>query len=72
MPPDTITSSTPRDAESWATLRRFLPYLWPQGNPQLRVRIAIALLLVLLAKGVMLALPFAYKGAVDALSLIHI
>ena len=68
MPPDTITSSTPRDAESWATLRRFLPYLWPQGNPQLRVRIAIALLLVLLAKGVMLALPFAYKGAVDAMS----
>lgn len=54
--------------ESWSTLKRFLPYLWPKDNPGLRVRIAIAMTLVLAAKGVTLALPFAYKGAVDAMS----
>jgi ATP-binding cassette, subfamily B, heavy metal transporter len=57
-----------RDVESWATLRRFLPYLWPRDNPGLRLRIIIAMVLVLSTKAVMLALPFAYKGAVDAMS----
>ncbi|EDL47739.1 ABC transporter ATP-binding protein/permease [Erythrobacter sp. SD-21] len=68
MPPDTITSDQRQDAESWATLKRFLPYLWPRDNPGLRKRIAFALVLVLLAKGTVLALPFAYKNAVDAMS----
>lgn len=68
MPPDTITSDQKQDADSWATLKRFLPYLWPKDNPLLRRRIVIAMFLVLLAKGTMLALPFAYKNAVDAMS----
>ena len=68
MPPDTITSGQPADAESWATLRRFLPYLWPRDNPSLRKRIAIALVLVIVAKATVLALPFAYKNAVDAMT----
>ena len=72
MPPETPSparSSTEKhDAESWATLRRFLPYLWPRDNPGLRIRIVVAMGLVLAAKGVTLALPFAYKGAVDAMS----
>lgn len=54
--------------ESWPTLKRFLPYLWPKDNPGLRIRIAIAMALVLGAKAITLALPFAYKGAVDAMS----
>jgi ATP-binding cassette subfamily B protein len=57
-----------RDAEGWVTLKRFLPYLWPKDDPSLRLRIVIAIGLVLAAKGVTLALPFAYKGAVDAMS----
>jgi ATP-binding cassette subfamily B protein len=57
-----------RDVEGWPTLRRFLPYLWPKDNPALRTRIVIAMALVLAAKAVTLALPFAYKGAVDAMS----
>jgi ATP-binding cassette subfamily B protein len=72
MPPETPSparSSTDKhDAESWSTLRRFLPYLWPRENPGLRMRIVVAMGLVLSAKGVTLALPFAYKGAVDAMS----
>ncbi len=77
MPPETPASpnsadadkkTRARDAESWGTLKRFLPYLWPKDNPGLRIRIAVAMVLVLAAKGVTLALPFAYKGAVDAMS----
>ncbi len=72
MPPDKDQPADPairaRDAESWATLRRFLPYLWPRDNPGLKLRIVVAMALVLAAKGVTLALPFAYKGAVDAMS----
>ena len=68
MPPDTITSDQRHDADSWATLKRFLPYLWPKDNPSLRRRIVIAMGLVLLAKGTVLALPFAYKKAVDAMT----
>jgi ATP-binding cassette subfamily B protein len=70
MPPDTASSdrpSAPPEGESWATLRRFLPYLWPKDNPSLKVRIVLAMGFVLLAKGATLALPFAYKGAVDAM-----
>ncbi len=45
-----------------------MPYLWPKDNPGLKLRIVIAMALVLATKGVTLALPFAYKGAVDAMS----
>ncbi|UAB78888.1 ABC transporter ATP-binding protein/permease [Erythrobacter sp. SCSIO 43205] len=70
MPPDTASSDRPSklaDAEGWATLKRFLPYLWPKDNPGLRWRIVIAMAFVLMAKAVILAMPFAYKGAVDAM-----
>ncbi len=53
---------------SLRTLARFLPYLWPAGRPDLKARVVLAILLVLAAKAVMLALPFAYKAAVDAMS----
>ncbi|MCK0129300.1 ABC transporter ATP-binding protein/permease [Erythrobacter sp. F6033] len=70
MPPDTASSDRPTapDAEGWATLKRFLPYLWPAGNWSLRRRIIFAMVFVLGAKGVTLALPFAYKGAADAMA----
>lgn len=67
MPPDKPTD-IPADHDSWSTLRRFLPYLWPRENPLLKRRIVIAIFLVLVAKAVFLALPFAYKGAVDAMA----
>jgi ATP-binding cassette subfamily B protein len=68
MPPDTATSDTPKDAESWSTLKRFLPYLWPKHNPALKRRIVIALALVLVTKAIVLSLPFAYKYAVDTMT----
>ena len=49
-------------------LLRFLPYLWPQGRPDLKRRIGGALALVLASKAAVLLMPFAYKAAVDAMS----
>jgi len=49
----------------WTTLRRFLPYLWPKDEPALRMRIVVALALVLLGKAIVLVMPFAYKAVID-------
>src|SRR5207253_1368290 len=52
----------------WSPLRRFLPYLWPKGEPALKARVAIAVFLVLLAKAATLTMPFAYKAAIDRMT----
>ena len=63
------STSAPTDAvPDFATLRRFLPYLWPATRPDLRRRVVVALLLVLAAKCIVLIMPFAYKGAIDRMS----
>lgn len=66
MPPS-APDSTPIPPV-WATLRRFLPYLWPADSAALRRRVAIAMGLVLMAKIVSLAMPFAYKAAIDRMT----
>ena len=48
-----------------ATLRRFLPYLWPADAPALRRQVVLALILIVIAKAITLIMPFAYKGAID-------
>ena len=49
-------------------MRRFLPYLWPAGETALKARVVLALLLVLVAKGATLTMPFAYKAAIDRMA----
>jgi ATP-binding cassette subfamily B protein len=51
-----------------ATLAALLPYLWPRGETELRLRVAGALACLLLAKLVNVTVPLFYKGAVDALT----
>ncbi|MCP5398263.1 MAG: ABC transporter ATP-binding protein/permease [Sphingobium sp.] len=67
MPPDSPSTSGPMPS-LWATLRRFLHYLWPSDAPALRMRVVLALSLVLIAKATILIMPFAYKGAIDHMS----
>lgn len=67
MPPDPATPAA-HDYDGWATLRRFLPYLWPAGRPDLRWRIVLSLVLVLIAKAVVLATPLAMKRLVDTMA----
>lgn len=63
MPPDQPTNQPMPPI--WATLRRFFIYLWPADAPALRMRVVVAMLLVLAAKAISLIMPFAYKGAID-------
>lgn len=52
-----------------ATLRRFLPYLWPAGATGLKVRIVAALALVIASKVVQVrGAPFALQGAIDTMA----
>ena len=66
--PDDPNRTAAADPADWATVRRFLPYLWPEGRPELRARIVFAALFVIVAKAIVLAMPFAYAGAVDAMA----
>ena len=50
------------------TLRTLLPYLWPAGEPGLRIRVLVAMVLLALAKITNVGVPIFYKHAVDALS----
>ena len=69
MSPPIQSPSPDARHDGWMTLRRFLPYLWPTDRPALRWRIIAAIVLVLAAKATTLALPFAYKRAIDAMSI---
>jgi ATP-binding cassette subfamily B protein len=50
------------------TLIRFLPMLWPKGETELKARVVAAVVLVLVGKAVVLAMPFAYKAVIDRMS----
>ncbi|NCN83484.1 MAG: ABC transporter ATP-binding protein/permease [Sphingomonadales bacterium] len=67
MPPDYATEGQ-IDPPMIPTLKRFLPYLWPKGEPSLRLRIIIAGLLVLCAKAAILTMPFIYKAVIDGMA----
>ncbi|SPJ23767.1 ABCB family ABC transporter ATP-binding protein/permease [Palleronia abyssalis] len=47
---------------------RVLPYLWPEGEPGLRVRVVLSMAMLIAAKLIAVATPFFYKAAVDTLS----
>ncbi len=51
-----------------ATLKRFLPYLWPKGRPHLKIRILISAFFVLAAKASILSLPFFYREIIDTMN----
>lgn len=66
----TMTSGDPGEtrASSWQTMRRVLPYLWPDGQAWVKRRVVAALLMLFAAKIVSVGTPFLYKQAVDALA----
>jgi ATP-binding cassette, subfamily B, heavy metal transporter len=63
MPPDLATRDEP--SPGFAIMRRFLPYLWPKDQPGLRLRIVLAMLLVVASKAVQLSMGFVYGAAID-------
>jgi ATP-binding cassette subfamily B protein len=65
-----LSAPAPASAQraDFAVLKRFMPYLWPVGEPRLRARVIGALILVLVAKSTTLVMPFAFKGAIDRMA----
>ncbi|MGO9485668.1 MAG: ABCB family ABC transporter ATP-binding protein/permease [Rhodomicrobium sp.] len=51
-----------------AILRHLLPFVWPKGRPDLKLRLVLAGIALVAAKAVTIAMPLAYKAAVDALT----
>jgi ATP-binding cassette subfamily B protein len=54
---------------SFGTLRRFLPYLWPENEWGLRARVVLALICLAMAKVAVVFVPIFYRDAVDALDI---
>ncbi len=50
------------------TLRRFLPYLWPDNAPRLKLRIIAAGLFVILSKAIQLSMGFLYGAAINRMA----
>lgn len=50
------------------TIRRVLPYLWPDGQNWVKRRVVGALVMLILAKIIAVLTPFLYKQAVDILA----
>ncbi|MDH3580431.1 MAG: ABC transporter ATP-binding protein/permease [Hyphomicrobiales bacterium] len=49
-------------------LASLLPYVWPEGRNDLKIRVVLAFVALVIAKVVTVAVPIAYKAAVDWLT----
>ena len=67
--PDVHAPTVVTTAESgWATMRRFLPYLWPADDLRLRVRVALSFALVLASIALTTSvMPLTLGAAIDRL-----
>jgi ABC-type transport system involved in Fe-S cluster assembly fused permease/ATPase subunit len=54
---------------NWDTAKSLMEHLWPKNHPNLRVRVVLAMLCLVIAKVVNVYVPFLYKEAVDSLSM---
>jgi ATP-binding cassette, subfamily B, heavy metal transporter len=57
-----------RDRGQWETMKGLTPYMWPEGRTDLKLRVVIALSLLVLSKIVTVYTPYAFKYATDALA----
>ena len=62
------TPKVKREAGQFQTLLELMPYLWPHGRTELKVRVVLAFVALVAAKVITVVTPFAFKYAVDALS----
>ncbi len=69
MPPDSSAEIAREERRSGLrTIRRVIPYLWPDGQAWVKRRVVIAMALLLVAKLIAVGTPILYKQAVDSLS----
>ena len=56
------------DGDQWQTLKSLLPYLWPEGRMDLKVRVVLAMTALLASKIITVLTPYSFKYATDALT----
>ncbi|MCO4840088.1 MAG: ABC transporter ATP-binding protein/permease [Rhodobacteraceae bacterium] len=64
----TITDAEIDRKSGMRTIRKVAPYLWPADKSSVKVRVVLALIVLVLARVISVATPFYYKAAVDALA----
>lgn len=53
---------------NWDTAKSLINHLWPKGRADLKFRVVLSMMCLLLAKVINVYVPFLYKAAVDTLS----
>jgi ATP-binding cassette subfamily B protein len=56
------------EQSEWQTLKSLLPYLWPKGRADLKTRVVISALLLILTQFVTLYVPILFKMSIDAVT----
>ena len=52
----------------WQTLFNLWPYMWPEGRPDLKMRVVWATVFLVVAKIVLILVPYFFKWSTDALA----
>jgi ATP-binding cassette subfamily B protein len=56
------------EADHWTVFKGLLPFVWPEGRPDLRFNVALAFVMLVLAKLVTIAIPVTFKYTTDWLT----
>ena len=64
----TSADAADRPTSGLQTIRRVLPYLWPEGQFWVKRRVVLALMALIVGKLISVTTPFLYKAAVDSLA----
>jgi ATP-binding cassette subfamily B protein len=64
----TSADAADRPTSGLQTIRRVLPYLWPDGQTWVKRRVVLALIALVVGKLISVTTPFLYKAAVDSLA----
>lgn len=67
-PTDILSEADPHAATDLKAIKSLLPYLWPEGQCEMRARVAVALACLVMAKVASVYIPVLYKKAVDLIS----
>ncbi|MEK9661233.1 MAG: ABC transporter transmembrane domain-containing protein, partial [Alphaproteobacteria bacterium] len=54
-------------AHEWNAVRTLMPYLWPRGETETKIRVAVAIMLLVAAKLATVSVPALFGKAVDVL-----
>ena len=68
MPPKSKKTISADSSNPLGTLVNLWPYMWPAGRPDLRARVVWASVLLIIAKFVLLTVPYFFKWTTDALN----